>query len=61
MVGIKNTYEKNTTKTINLDYLILENHIIRKNDKAIDLLFIFDKVRDLYTPYVTKSINPIVL
>ena len=37
MMGIKNTDERNALKTINLDNLVLKNHIIRKIDKAIDL------------------------
>lgn len=61
MMGIKNTDERNTIKSINLNNLVPENHIIRKIDKAIDLLFIYDKVRDLYSPYGTESIDPIVL
>lgn len=61
MMGIKNTDERNTIKSINLDNLVPENHIIRKIDKAIDLSFIYDKVRDLYSPYGTESIDPIVL
>ena len=61
MMGIKNTNERNTIKSINLDNFVPENHIIRKIDKAIDLSFIYDKVRDLYSPYGTESIDPIVL
>lgn len=53
MMGIKNTNERNTIKSINLNNLVPENHIIRKIDKAIDLSFIYDKVRDLYSPYGT--------
>lgn len=60
-MGIKNTNERNTIKSINLDNLVPENHIIRKIDKAIDLSFIYDKVKDLYSPYGTESIDPIVL
>ena len=61
MMGVKNTDERNTIKIINLDDLVPENHIIRKIDKAIDLSFIYDKVRDLYSPRGTESIDPIVL
>ena len=61
MMGIKNTDERNALKTINLDNLVPENHIIRKIDKAIDLSFIYDKVKHLYRPFGTESINPIVL
>ena len=61
MMGIKNTDERNALKTINLDNLLPENHIIRKIDKAIDLSFIYDKVKHLYSPYGTESIDPIVL
>ena len=60
-MGIKNTDQRNALKTINLDNLVPENHIIRKIDKAIDLSFIYDKVKHLYRPFGTESINPIVL
>lgn len=60
-MGIKNTDERNALKTINLDNLVPENHIIRKIDKAIDLSFVYDKVKHLYSPYATESIDPIVL
>ena len=59
MMGIKNTNERNTIKSINLDNLVPENHIIRKFDKAIDLSFIYDKVRDLYSPYGTDIFDEI--
>lgn len=61
MMGIKNTNERNTIKSINLNNLVPENRIIRKIDKAIDLSFIYDKVKDLYSPYGTESIDPVVL
>ena len=44
-----------------MDNLVPENHIIRKIDKAIDLSFIYDKVKHLYSPYGTENIDPIVL
>ena len=40
MMGIKNTDERNALKTINLDNLVPENHIIRKIDKAKELIFL---------------------
>mgnify|MGYP004701130751 CR=1 FL=1 len=61
MMGIKNTDKRNALKTINLDNLVPENHIIRKIDKVIDLSFIYDKVKHLYSPYGTESIDPMVL
>lgn len=57
MMGIKNTDERNALKTINLDNLVPENHIIRKIDKAIDLSFIYDKVKHLYSPFGIRSIK----
>ena len=49
-MGIKNTDERNALKAINLDNLVPENHIIRKIGKTIDLSFIYDKVKHLYSP-----------
>ena len=57
MMGIKNTDERNALKTINLDNLVPENHIIRKIDKAIDLSFIYDKVKHLYSPFGIRSMK----
>lgn len=61
MMGVKNTDERNIVKSINLDKLVPENHIIRKIDKAIDLSFIYDKVKYLYSPHRNESIDPVVL
>lgn len=57
MMGVKNIDERNIVKSINLDKLVPENHTIRK----IDISFIYDKVKHLYSPYGTKSIDPVVL
>lgn len=61
MMGQRNTNERSQIKMLSLDDLVPQDHIIRKIDKAIDLRFIYDKVKDLYKPYGRESIDPVVL
>ena len=44
-----------------LDGLVPKNHLVRKIENAIDFSFIYDKVKDLYSPLGATSIDPIVL
>ena len=44
-----------------LDRLVPENHLVRKIENAIDFSFIYDKVKDLYSPLGAPSIDPVVL
>jgi hypothetical protein len=49
-------------KTIPLDQLVPEDHLVRKNDAAIDFEFIRDAVAHLYCPYNGRpAIDPICL
>lgn len=61
MMQIKNTETRDISKNITLEGLVPQNHIIRKIDKAIDLSFIRDKVKHLYSNIGTNSIDPVVL
>ena len=42
-----------------LDGLVPENHLVRKIENAIDFSFIYDKVKDLYSPLGAPSIDPV--
>ena len=44
-----------------LDRLVPENHLVRKIENVIDFSFIYDKVKDLYSPLGAPSIDPVVL
>ena len=44
-----------------LDGLVPENHLVRKIENTIDFSFIYDKVKDLYSPLGAPSIDPVVL
>ncbi len=35
-----------------LDGLVPKNHLVRKIENAIDFSFIYDKVKDLYSPFL---------
>jgi len=61
MMGKRNTAERHQIKMTSIDELILNDHLIRKIDAAIDLNFIYDKAKELYSPYGKESIDPVVL
>ena len=44
-----------------LDGLVPKNHLVRKIENAKDFSFIYDKVKDLYSPLGAPSIDPVVL
>lgn len=61
MMGKRDTRERHQMQMMSLDDLVPKEHIIRKIDKAIDLSFIYDKVKGLYSRYGKESIDPVVL
>ena len=46
---------------LSIDGLVPQDHLIRKIDAAIDLSFIYDKVKHLYKSGGRESIDPVVL
>ncbi len=44
-----------------IDELVPENHLVRKLDAAIDLTFIEDEVKSLYSAFGKPSVAPMVL
>ncbi len=46
---------------LSLEDLVPEDHLVRKLDKAIDLSFIYDEVKELYSDKGRPSIDPVVL
>lgn len=61
MMGVKSKTDRSQVEMIRLEDLVPKNHLVRKLEAAIDLSFIYDKVRDLYKPYGRESIDPVVL
>ena len=61
MMGIKSKIDRSQIELLSLDDIVPKNHLVRKLEKAIDLAFIYDEVRDLYKPYGCESIDPVVL
>jgi transposase len=45
----------------NLENFIPENHLLRVIQQQVDFSFIYDKVKDLYSPIGRKSIDPVLL
>lgn len=60
-MGIKDKIDRTQVEIISLEDLVPKNHLVRKLDKAINLDFIYDEVRDLYKPFGRESIDPVVL
>ncbi len=61
MMGVKNKLDKEQIQMVSIDQLVPKNHLVRKLDKAIDLDFIYDLVRPLYSDVGRESIDPVVL
>ncbi|MFV0423987.1 MAG: transposase [Bacilli bacterium] len=61
MMGIKSKLDKDQIQMFSMNDLVPKNHLVRKLDKAIDLDFIYDLVRPLYSNEGRESIDPVVL
>ena len=61
MLTIRNENYRNEELKIILDELVPKNHLVRKIESAIDFSFIYDKVKDLYSPIGKPSIDPVIL
>ena len=44
-----------------LEDLVPGNHLVRKLDEAIDMSFIYEEVKELYSDFGRESIDPVVL
>ena len=61
MLTIRENNFRNKEEYITIDSLVPENHLVRKIENAIDFEFIYDEVKDLYSPFGAPSIDPVVL
>ncbi len=61
MMGIKSKFDKDQIQMFSMNDLVPEDHLVRKLDKAINLDFIYDLVRPLYSEVGRESIDPVVL
>ncbi|MBE6033381.1 MAG: transposase [Clostridiales bacterium] len=61
MMGKKDLLGRDQFQMITLNSLVPQNHIVRKIDTAVDLSFIYDIVKDLYSEVGKESIDPVVL
>ncbi len=57
----KKEENKKQVHFLSLEDLVPENHLVRKLDKAKDLSFIYEKVKNLYSDKGRPSIDPVVL
>ena len=61
MMGKRDRKEREQMEMASLEDLVPKNHLVRKLDEAIDLSFIYDIVKDLYSPIGREGIDPVVL
>ncbi len=54
----KNSYQ---SEIISVDELVPKNHLVRKLKRALNLDFIYEEVKDLYSDIGRKSIDAVVL
>jgi len=46
---------------VNLDEFVPQDHLLRTIKRTIDFTFIYDKVKDLYSPVGRRSVDPVLL
>lgn len=61
MMGKKDNAERTQMEIASLEDLVPRNHLVRKLDEAIDMSFIYEEVKDLYSDFGRESIDPVVL
>lgn len=63
MIELLDKKEENQNRIhfLSLEDLVPQNHLVRKLEKAIDLSFIYDEVKELYSEKGRPSIDPVVL
>lgn len=61
MMKIRNTNQRDNTENITLNSLGPKDYIIRKIDSVLDLSFIYEKVKFLYSNSGTNNIDPLIL
>ncbi len=61
MMGKKDLLGRDQFQMVTLNSLVPQDHIIHKIDTAINLSFIYDLVKDLYSDVGKESIDPVVL
>ena len=61
MMGKKDNAERTQMEIASLKDLVPRNHLVRKLDEAIDMSFIYEEVKDLYSDFGRESIDPVVL
>ena len=51
MMGKKDNAERTQMEIASLEDLVPRNHLVRKLDEAIDMSFIYEEVKDLYSDF----------
>lgn len=61
MMGKKTIEGRDQMSMISLDDLVPKDHLLRKIDMLFSFDFIYDEVKNLYSPVGKESIDPVVL
>ena len=61
MMGKRDNTERTQMEIVSLEELVPKNHLVRKLDEALDMSFIYEEVKDLYSDFGRESIDPVVL
>ena len=57
MMGKKDNAERTQMEIASLEDLVPRNHLVRKLDEAIDMSFIYEEVKDLYSDIVNIGLH----
>ena len=57
----RNNIKRDSFIMSTIDELVPQDHLVRKLERGMDLSFIYEKVRYLYSPFGRPSIDPVVL
>ncbi len=61
MLSKHHSIQRDQLEMIALDQLVPDNHLVRKIEASIDFSFIYDLVKDMYSPVGRPSIDPVIL
>lgn len=61
MLTVRENNFRNEEECITIEDLVPKNHLVRKIENAIDFNFIYDEVKNLYSPFGAPSIDPVAL
>lgn len=61
MLSKHHSIQRNQLEMIELNQLVPDHHLVRKIEASIDFSFIYDLVKDMYSPVGRPSIDSVIL